>query len=164
MFILVRAVVYACLFIGVLLVFLPARVVTESGIAAPTHLGAEQVLGVLLTSAGGILAVSCILTFVFIGRGTPAPFDPPRRLVVRGPYRWVRNPMYLGAGIALIGAALYYNSLPLFAYGAAFLLAMHLFVVLYEEPVLTRMFGHEYEEYCRRVGRWWPQGNRSRVG
>jgi protein-S-isoprenylcysteine O-methyltransferase Ste14 len=155
--ILIRAVVYASLFIGVVLVFLPAQVVARSGIVAPARLGAEQVLGLLFATAGGILAVSCILAFVFIGRGTPAPFDPPRQLVVRGPYRWVRNPMYVGASAALLGAALYYNSLPLFAYGAGFLLAMHLFVVLYEEPVLRRMFGRQYEEYCRRVGRWWPR-------
>jgi protein-S-isoprenylcysteine O-methyltransferase Ste14 len=164
-FILARAVVYASLFIGVLLVFLPARVVARSGIPAPAGWGAEQVLGLLFVIAGAVLAVSCILAFAFIGRGTPAPFDPPRRLVVRGPYRWVRNPMYVGAGTALLGAALYYDSLPLLAYGVGFLLAMHLFVVLYEEPVLRRAFGPEYEEYRRRVGRWWPRlGSRNPTG
>ena len=165
MFVLVRAIVYASLFIGLLLVFLPAQLVTRSGIAAPAQFGPEQGVGLLFAAAGGILAVSCILAFVFIGRGTPAPFDPPRQLVVRGPYQWVRNPMYLGAGTALLGAALYYNSLPLLAYGTGFLLAMHLFVVLYEEPVLRRTFGREYEEYCRRVGRWWPRvGSRTAPG
>ncbi|HEX3233506.1 MAG TPA: isoprenylcysteine carboxylmethyltransferase family protein [Gemmatimonadales bacterium] len=157
MFTLVRAVVYASLFIGLLLVFLPAQVVARSGIAAPGQVGAIQVLGILLAVAGGTLAVSCILTFAFIGRGTPAPFDPPRRLVVRGPYRWVRNPMYVGATTALLGAALYYESLPLFVYGAGFLVLMHLFVIVYEEPTLRRTFGGEYKEYCRRVGRWWPR-------
>jgi protein-S-isoprenylcysteine O-methyltransferase Ste14 len=155
-FVLVRAVVYATLFIGALLVFIPARLVAWSGVSAPSRFGADQVLGLLLAGVGAMLALSCILAFAFIGRGTPAPFDPPRRLVARGPYRWVRNPMYLGASAAVSGAALYYHSLPLFAYAVAFLLTMHGFVVLYEEPVLRRMFGREYEEYCRRVGRWWP--------
>ena len=102
-------------------------------------------------------ALSCILTFVFVGRGTPAPFDPPRQLVARGPYAFVRNPMYLGAAAALLGAALYYRSPALAAYAIAFLIATHLFVRLYEEPTLRRTFGDEYESYCRRVGRWWPR-------
>jgi len=92
----------------------------------------------------------------FVGKGTPAPFDPPRRLVVRGPYRFVRNPMYIGAALALAGAALFYGSWPLLGYMGLFLLITHLFVRLYEEPVLRRLFGTEYEEYCRVVRRWRP--------
>jgi protein-S-isoprenylcysteine O-methyltransferase Ste14 len=137
-------------------VFLPARVIAWSGISAPGRIGVLQIMGGVLAAGGGALAVSCILTFVFIGRGTPAPFDPPRRLVVRGPYRLVRNPMYLGAAAALLGAAAYYESLPLVGYAVGFLLVMHLFVLAYEEPMLRRTFDTEYENYCRRVGRWWP--------
>lgn len=157
MFILIRALVYAALFIGFLLVFLPARVIAWSGIAAPARFGVGQVLGGLLAAAGAVLAVTCILTFVFIGRGTPAPFDPPRRLVVSGPYRFVRNPMYVGAAVALVGAALYYESLQLAWYALGFLLIMEAFVRLYEEPILRKMFGQEYHDYCVRVGRWWPR-------
>jgi protein-S-isoprenylcysteine O-methyltransferase Ste14 len=98
-----------------------------------------------------------VFTFVFIGKGTPAPFDPPRKLVIRGPYRFVRNPMYIGAGMTLAGAALYYESLSVFIYTCLFFLATHLFVVLYEEPTLRRTFGDEYEAYCDRVKRWWPK-------
>jgi len=94
---------------------------------------------------------------VWVGRGTPAPFDPPRRLVIRGPYRFVRNPMYVGAGLALAGAALFYESLPLLAYGGVFLLACHLFVLSYEEPTLKRTFGPDYEAYCHHVNRWRPR-------
>ena len=108
-----------------------------------------------------LLALWCISTFVWIGRGTPAPFDRPRRLVIRGPYRFVRNPMYIGAGLALGSAALFYKSLPLLVYGGAFLLACHLFVLSYEEPTLKRTFGPEYEAYCHRVSRWWPAARRA---
>jgi protein-S-isoprenylcysteine O-methyltransferase Ste14 len=104
-----------------------------------------------------VLALTCILTFVFVGRGTPAPFDPPRRLVVQGPYRLIRNPMYLGAGLALAGAALFYQSIPLIGYAAVFLLITHAFVVLYEEPTLAKAFEKDYDAYCRRTGRWWPK-------
>jgi len=151
-----RAVTYATLFVGFLLVFVPGRVLEWSGVRRPATLGLTQVLGLAVVVVGGAVALWCILTFVFVGKGTPAPFDPPRRLVVRGPYRFVRNPMYIGAALALAGAALFYGSWPLLAYTAAFLLITQLFVLLYEEPTLRRMFGAEYEEYCRRVERWLP--------
>jgi protein-S-isoprenylcysteine O-methyltransferase Ste14 len=64
--------------------------------------------------------------------------------------------MYAGAGLALAGAALYYQSIALLGYDALFLILTHLFVVLYEEPTLRRTFGKEYEAYCRQAGRWWP--------
>ncbi len=156
MFVLMRAVTYAALFIGFLLVFLPGRVLEWSGVRRPAALGLTQVVGLAIVILGAALALWCILTFVFVGRGTPAPFDPPRRLVVRGPYRYVRNPMYIGAGLALAGAALFYGSWPLVGYTALFLLLTHLFVRLYEEPTLRRLFGAEYEAYSRRVKRWRP--------
>jgi protein-S-isoprenylcysteine O-methyltransferase Ste14 len=108
--------------------------------------------------AGGALALWCIATFALIGQGTPAPFDPPRKLVVQGPYRYVRNPMYLGAALALSGAALFYRSAPLFGYTGLFLLVMHVLVVSYEEPTLARLFGADYEAYRARVGRWLTRG------
>lgn len=156
-YVLARAFVYSTLFIGFLLVFLPARVVARSGVVAPANVGLLQMIGIGLAITGALLAVSCILTFVFVGRGTPAPFDPPRRLVVRGLYRFVRNPMYIGAAVALLGAALYYESLGLAAYAAIFLVAMHLFVTMYEEPMLGRTFGSDYERYRLAVGRWIPR-------
>ena len=156
MFVLARAVTYEALFIGFLLVFLPARILSSSGIVRPSPVGVWQGAGMLVGAAGAILALTCIFTFAFVGRGTPAPFDPPRRLVVRGPYRLLRNPMYAGAGLALAGAALYYQSIALLGYAAVFLIVMQGFVVLYEEPTLRRTFGNEYEAYCRQVGRWWP--------
>ena len=111
----------------------------------------------LVAAAGGALALWCILTFAFVGKGTQAPFDPPRRLVRAGPYRFVRNPMYLGAGVALGGAALYYRSLALAGYLLGFLAITHLFVIAYEEPTLRRLFGQEYEDYLRSVRRWLPR-------
>jgi protein-S-isoprenylcysteine O-methyltransferase Ste14 len=155
-FTLVRAATYATLFIGLLLVFVPARVLGWSGLGRPPAIGPAQVAGMLVAAAGAALALWCILAFALVGRGTPAPFDPPRRLVAVGPYRAVRNPMYLGAALALAGAALFYRSYALLAYSAIFLLLTHLFVVSYEEPALRRAFGQEYEAYCRRVRRWRP--------
>jgi protein-S-isoprenylcysteine O-methyltransferase Ste14 len=157
MLVLLRAISYAALFISLVLVFLPAQVLSRSGIATPESVGAPQAIGAVVTFGGAMVALWCILSFVFVGRGTPAPFDPPRRLVVRGPYAWVRNPMYIGAGVALLGASLFYQSLALLGYATVFFLVTHLFVVLYEEPALRGTFGAEYESYCHQVRRWWPR-------
>lgn len=156
MFVLVRAATYSTLFIALLLVFLPGRVLEWSGIVRPAELGAVELMGILIGGAGGALALWCIISFAVLGKGTPAPFDPPRRLVVRGPYRYVRNPMYIGAAFALGGAALFYRSLPLLGYVGVFLLVTHLFVVGYEEPTLQRLFGADYQAYRARVRRWLP--------
>jgi protein-S-isoprenylcysteine O-methyltransferase Ste14 len=152
--ILVRAVVYATAFVGLLLVFVPAQLVTWFDVPRPASTGAPQIAGVVISAVGGALAIWCVLTFVVAGKGTPAPFDPPRQLVVTGPYRYMRNPMYFGAGLAISGAALYYQSIQLLAYATAFLLFFHFFVVLYEEPRLQRTFGDDYESYSRQVRRW----------
>ena len=157
MWLLVRAATYATLFVGTLLVFLPAQLLSRFGVTRSPEGGVRQVAGGVVTLAGAALAVACVLTFALVGRGTPAPFDPPRRLVVRGPYRAVRNPMDVGAILALAGTALFYRSLPLLIYAGFFWLATHLFVVRYEEPTLRRTFGRDYENYRERVGRWWPK-------
>jgi protein-S-isoprenylcysteine O-methyltransferase Ste14 len=154
---LVRAVTYATLFIGVVLVYLPAQALSVAGVTRPVRLGVAQFAGAAVGTAGGVLAIWCILSFALIGHGTPAPFDPPRRLVVRGPYRYVRNPMYLGASLALAGAALLYEAAVLWVYACGFLLLMHLVVVWYEEPTLRGAFGEDYEKYCRHVSRWLPR-------
>ncbi|HTL04900.1 MAG TPA: methyltransferase [Gemmatimonadales bacterium] len=157
MFVALRAVAYATAFIGLLLVFLPGRVLAWSGIVRPAALGPLELAGLALAALGGGLALWCIAAFALIGKGTPAPFDPPRTLVIRGPYRYVRNPMYLGAALALGGAALFYRSLPLLGYTALFLLITHLFVLVYEEPALRRLFGDDYAAYSTRVSRWLPR-------
>jgi protein-S-isoprenylcysteine O-methyltransferase Ste14 len=156
MFVIFRAITYATLFVGFLLIYLPSRVLAAAGILRPPVNAAPQVAGIIAAGIGTAVALWCIFTFATIGKGTPAPFDPPRRLVIRGPYRFVRNPMYIGAALALAGAAVFYRSLPLLAYAAAFLVVCHLFVLAYEEPTLRRTFGADYEVYCQRVSRWWP--------
>jgi protein-S-isoprenylcysteine O-methyltransferase Ste14 len=162
MFVLARTVTYASLFIGFVLIYLPARVLSRSGIVRPAAIEVPQIAGMIVGAAGALAALWCVFIFAFIGRGTPAPFDPPRRLVIRGPYRFVRNPMYIGAGLALAGAALFYESWPLLGYTGLFLLVTHVFVMSYEEPTLRRTFGQTYEAYCRQVRRWWPSTRTAR--
>ena len=119
------------------------------------ELGWLQWVGLAPIVLGGL--VWCAGALAFIGRGTPAPIDPPKTLVVRGPYRFVRNPMYVGVWSVLIGEAVFFESAVLLAYSVLVLTVFHLFVVLYEEPTLRRLFGDSYERYCDSVPRWVPR-------
>ena len=157
MVVLTRALIYAAIFIGVVLIFVPASLLSSSGNSRPEAIGTRQIVGIIMSVLGLALALWCVLIFAIVGKGTPAPFDPPRRLVVRGPYRVVRNPMYLGAGLALVGAAVFYDSSALWWFVGGFLLVVYLFILGYEEPILRQSFGEEYEEYTKRVGRFLPR-------
>jgi protein-S-isoprenylcysteine O-methyltransferase Ste14 len=123
----------------------------------PARLGALQLIGLVCIAAGVLLLAACIVGFARRGKGTLSPVDPPRHLVVRGLYRYVRNPMYLSVTIIVLGEALWARSEALAAYWAIWFLAAHLFVIAYEEPHLRRRFGSSYEEYTRRVPRWIPR-------
>jgi protein-S-isoprenylcysteine O-methyltransferase Ste14 len=157
MFVMFRAGIYATCFIAILLIAVPARLLARAGITGPADLGAPELVGVLAAILGAAVSMWCILTFVRVGRGTPAPFDPPRRLVVRGPYRLVRNPMYLGAALALAGATIVYHSVALLGYLVALGVVTQGLVTWYEEPTLNRLFGSDYEAYRREVRRWLPR-------
>lgn len=113
-------------------------------------------IAVALAAVGACVAFACVAVFATRGRGTPAPFDAPRAFVATGPYRFVRNPMYLGAAAVIAGAGLWFRSGSILLLAGGFLLFFHLFVLLYEEPALRSRFGESYETYTRTVRRWWP--------
>lgn len=119
--------------------------------------GAALALAVALFAPGAAVALWCVWDFASFGRGTPAPIDPPKKLVTRGPYRVVRNPMYVGVLLVLLGWVALYQTLALGIYTAAVGIGFHVWTVLYEEPRLRRAFGAEYDDYCARVGRWLPR-------
>jgi protein-S-isoprenylcysteine O-methyltransferase Ste14 len=119
--------------------------------------GPWTLIGVLLIALGAASSLWCAWDFAVAGRGTPAPIDPPKALVARGLYRVVRNPMYLGVLLVLLGESVVFGSWALLRYAVLVWLCFHLFVVLYEEPALRRKFGASYEDYCRRVWRWTPR-------
>lgn len=155
MTVLIRALVWSTLFVALVLVFIPGQL-SPAGFTRSANMPLT-ILGMAVATAGAFIAVWSIGSFVVIGKGTPAPFDPPRRLVTRGPYRFVRNPMYVGAGLTVIGAAVVYRSWILIGYVALLWAIVHLFVVFYEEPTLRRSFGSDYTDYCKRVRRWLPK-------
>ncbi|MEW6401902.1 MAG: isoprenylcysteine carboxylmethyltransferase family protein [Chloroflexota bacterium] len=111
----------------------------------------------LLWLAGAVIELWCFWNFTLQGRGTPAPIDPPKELVAVGLYRYVRNPMYVAGILALLGWLIWSPSLPLILAPFVFFLATHLFVTLYEEPHLRKLFGQSYESYLQKVPRWIPK-------
>jgi protein-S-isoprenylcysteine O-methyltransferase Ste14 len=117
----------------------------------------QTFLLLLVVVAGVVLCLWSTFGFALRGLGTPAPFDPPRRLVVVGPYRYVRNPMYIAALLVLLGQAALFGAPQLVPYAAVFALAAHAFVVGYEERTLARRFGADYAAYRAAVGRWLPR-------
>src|SRR5580698_5038357 len=108
-------------------------------------------------AAGAGLYVWCVWNFAAVGDGTPGLWDAPTRVVATGPYRWVRNPIYIAALLVVAGEAWLFTSLPLLAYAAAMAVCFQVFVVGYEERVLRRRFGRAYAEYQSTVGRWIPR-------
>ena len=116
-----------------------------------------RIPGLIIMVIGLIFALSCVLTFVFRGKGTPALFDPPREFVPLGPYRYCRNPMYIGGLTALFGFGLFHRSISILIFFLFLLFFMHLFVIFIEEPGLKKRFGESYENYLCTVNRWLPK-------
>ena len=150
-----RTLVFTIFVPGFWTVLVPYWVV---GRGARVDLRPAAVAGWILAGAGVALYFACAFWgFALRGKGTPAPIDPPKRLVAEGPYRIVRNPMYWSVAFVMLGEALAFRSLALAEIGVAFFAGTTLFVLLYEEPTLRRKFGAEYDDYCRRVPRWIPR-------
>ena len=155
MWLVVRSLLWTVLLPGFFAGYVPWRYFglnrVQLEVSNPGH-----VLGLSCIALGAVLLGACIVEFARSGRGTLSPVDPPRHLVIRGLYRYVRNPMYLSVTIIVLGEVLVTRSSALFVYWAIWFSSANLFVMGYEEPTLRRTFGASYDEYSRRVGRWIP--------
>jgi len=151
-----RSVVFTVLVPGTVAGCLPGAILRATGAtfdAAP----AWRWLGLVPLAMGLAIYVWCVADFVLAGRGTPAPIDPPKELVVRGLYRFARNPMYVGVLSTIAGQSWLFGSLPVVFYALVVLACFHVFVIGYEEPTLRRNFDGAYERYCTAVPRWLPR-------
>lgn len=154
MHVLVRTLIFTVLVPGTVTVALPYRLLPAG---TEFSLRGYRLIGLILIAFGAGVYFWCAGHFTFTGRGTPAPIDPPKTLVAKGAYRIVRNPMYIGVWLVLVGEAIVFGSLRLVRYALLVGLMFHLIVIFYEEPVLREKFGLAYEEYCRSVPRWIPR-------
>ena len=132
--------------------------ITRWNVAPPLPLGVtQQAAGAVSIAAGVSVLVYAFGRFVVEGLGTPAPVAPTERLVVGGPYRYVRNPMYVAVLAIVVGQAIVFNQAALLRYALLLFVGFFLFVKVYEEPTLANRYGAEYEEYRRAVRGWWPR-------
>jgi protein-S-isoprenylcysteine O-methyltransferase Ste14 len=149
-----RSVFFAAAIPGTVVGLVPYLFVSGHLPSPPTW-GAVEYAGLFVLCLGVSIMGWCMRDFAVIGHGTAAPIDPPTTLV-QGLYRYVRNPMYVGALMTLLGETTFARSAPLLYYTGAWFIWVNLFVFFYEEPALRRQFGVAYEEYCRSAGRWLP--------
>jgi protein-S-isoprenylcysteine O-methyltransferase Ste14 len=120
------------------------------------HLGIFSYIAIPLWIMGAWIIVWCSVDMVRKGRGTPAHMDPPKQLIINGLYRYVRNPIYLGALMFHFGYILWFGSGWMIVYFLFFVLVYQILIVWVEEPILRHMFGEQYQAYCRQVPRWIP--------
>ena len=154
-----RAAIFIVLAPGTAIAGVPALILWLTD-GAPAGAPPLVAVGIGIIALGAAIFAWCVYDFLTAGRGTPDPNRPPERLVVRGLYGVVRNPMYVGVLTAVVGEAALFASIWLMAWAAALFIAFHLRVLVYEEPALARTFGAEWETYRHRVPRWVPRLSR----
>jgi protein-S-isoprenylcysteine O-methyltransferase Ste14 len=119
--------------------------------------GFLRFIGFVPVGVGLYFMLNMFVYFAVVGGGTPAPFDPPKKLVTQGLYRYVRNPGYIGGLLINLGEGLILESALVFVFAAFMFAIFHFFVIYYEEPKLKEMFGESYDEYLNTVPRWFPR-------
>lgn len=121
------------------------------------HTGIFRLLALPFWVSGALIILRCSIDIVRSGHGTPAHLDPPKLLLITGPYRYVRNPIYLGSLLVQLGTILWFGSVLLILYFLFAMIAFHILIVFFEEPILQKMFGAAYNEYVKKVPRWIPK-------
>ncbi len=156
-----KTLLFTLLVPGTVVVLVPHAIREAAGDAPASAL--LRLLALVPALAGLVSYSWCAFDFARAA-GTPAPIDPPKELVVRGLYRFSRNPMYVGVLSLIAAQALYFGSAGLWLYAALVFCAFQGFVVLYEEPTLSRNFGDVYRHYTETVPRWTPPLRRRASG
>jgi len=140
---------------GIVTVYGPYSILSSHPEPASLLFSGLAVIGTVLILVGLSVYVLCVWDFAFVG-----PVDASQTLVARGTYKFVRNPMYLGLVMILLGESLLFRSWRLLGYAAVFWVGVHLLVILYEERTLAKQFGTAYTHYCQAVPRWIPKIHR----
>lgn len=148
--------VFAIGIVSFVLVYLPYKIVTAENHTVIAGIGRLRFAGYIFIGSGIIGYLICFWNFIVDAKGSPIPGDT-QYLIVKGLYRYVRNPIYISACLILLGEALLFQSLEMFYYLFGGIVVFHLFVVFVEEPFLRNKFGDDYERYCNSVRRWVPR-------
>lgn len=151
---LVKTLIFTIVVPGTALVLIPYFLLNLKFNFIELNFNYFKYFGIVLIILGILGYLSCAFNFAIIGKGTPAPIDPPKKLVIKGLYKYSRNPMYVSVLFVLLGEFIYFESEIIFIYLCILFLFFNLFVVYYEEPTLRKLFGIEYKNYCKKVPRW----------
>jgi protein-S-isoprenylcysteine O-methyltransferase Ste14 len=151
-----EAIAFTVLVPGVVAFWLPRAFLDDRRLTWAVSWSAVQFAALVPLGLGAAIYLRCLWEFASKGRGIPAPIDHPKQLVVTGLYRYVRNPMYVGVLLFLLGESLFLQYWDFLLYAMAWLLFAHLGVLVYEEPNLRRKFGSSYKDYTAAVHRWLP--------
>jgi len=142
---------------GFLAVFLPRKLLSLNLQLFSVNIGPARYCGLIFMITGSVINLKCYWDLIFIGKGTMDPLMPTEKLVARGFYQFIRNPVYAGLFLILFGEAMLFMSTVLLGYSLLWLLVLNLIVVFIEEPSLKRRFGKSYDEYHKFVPRWIPR-------
>jgi len=149
-----KAILFTLIFPGSGTVLIPYLILKFTGVTQWPELNTLTIISLIFGFSGFIILFNCIWGFAFYGKGTLATVDPPKVLVVRGLYKYTRNPMYLAVLCILISEVVFFSNIYILLYAVAAFLLFHLFVVVYEEPYLRKEFGGAYEKYSLEIPRW----------
>lgn len=154
MWLAVRALLFLILLPGTVAGYIPLQIVAATDPGFSIDFTVSSIAASCLIVLGACVLLRCVWDFFAVGRGTLAPLNPPKQLVVNGLYRFTRNPMYNGVVAILLGEAWLFRSSSLLQYGAVVFVLFNVFVLVYEEPALESQFGEGYRAYRRAVPRW----------
>jgi protein-S-isoprenylcysteine O-methyltransferase Ste14 len=155
--ILLKLLVFTVLLPGTVFVWLSLFVLYPALRHRPTEWNAAAARAIALIAVGAAGYLWWALNFALFGGGTPAPIDMPKQLVLRGPSKYTRNPMYISVLTVLLGESALFRSTTLLAYAVLLAMVFHVWVLIQEEPAPCRKMGKAYEQYCGEVPRWVPR-------
>lgn len=151
---LIKTLLFTILAPGTLTVLFPYWILQSRTELFPKSWNVWAIIGGIVVMLGISIYLFCAWEFISTGKGTPAPYDPPKLLVKKGLYRFTRNPMYVGVSSIILGESIYFRSTALLVYALIVWTGFQLRVLFYEEPELKKQFGISFDEYCQRVPRW----------
>lgn len=149
----VSTLIFVVLIGGTVMVLIPIKLLFSS-YRLNVEIDFLRYFGLIPVMLGVTICFWCWREFIFKGKGTPAPFNPPKELVTSGLYKFTRNPMYAGVIFVLFGEALFFESVLLLIYVGVMFLIFHMWIIIAEEPYLRSTFGESYKRYCEFVPRW----------
>lgn len=156
MWLFIKNLIFTIIVPGTVAGYIPYRIIRGQRHSFSVSWDVLQFSAVFLMLIGAAIYFWCLWDFAVTGRGTPAPIDAPKRLVVKGLYRYVRNPMYIGVLFVILSWAGLYHSHGVLLYALLMCVIFHGVVILIEEPILRRQFDESYKIYCKEVRRWVP--------